>query len=210
MFLAARVLERGEYAESLRLLERAITTDPQLPLAYQNLGIVLHISGNPERALTAFDRALALKPVAPLTRLHRGTILEELGRRDEALLCYRIGLNALPRRARELVNDPATPGKPRELIGHGMRFAHDRFETIVAAHLAPVAARYGDTALVRVHAAVGCRCHRFSNTHRSPVFTAGSKRAHPTALWARKLQARNAFTLDRPTGLRYPRGSRDP
>lgn len=153
MYLSVRALERGESAESRKLLERVIQADPNRPLAYQNLGIVHRANGHSDLALAAFDHAIALQPDYALALLHKGSLLESLGHKVPALACYKRGLECLPRKAEELVADPATPGKVRDLVKYGAEFVRDSLKTAVSAHLGTLHELYGETALKRIESA---------------------------------------------------------
>lgn len=153
MYLSVRALERGKSAESRELLERAIQADPNRPLAHQNLGILHRANGQPDLALAAFDRAIALQPDYALALLHKGSLLESLGHKAPALACYKRGLESLPRKAGELIADPATPGKVRELVKHGAEFIRESLKTVIAEHLSVLRAHYDEATLKRIASA---------------------------------------------------------
>ncbi|HXQ29316.1 MAG TPA: CDC27 family protein [Gemmatimonadales bacterium] len=84
---AAALVELGRYREALTALERALEGDPDLALAWHELGYAAYRLGDPNRALLALDRAFALEPHTETLRL-RGRILRDAGRYQAAEVAF--------------------------------------------------------------------------------------------------------------------------
>jgi Flp pilus assembly protein TadD len=82
-------LHRGQLAEAIEPLRKALRIRPKDARAHYHLGTVMLELKNYERAETALRRALALDPkdLGPLNNL--GNALAGLQRHDEAIDCYR-------------------------------------------------------------------------------------------------------------------------
>ena len=74
---------RGRPQEAKPLLEEALKLDPNLPLAYQNLGLMQLSSGHRGEALTSFSEAVGLDPKNALTRYLRAYL--SFGQRNVAM-----------------------------------------------------------------------------------------------------------------------------
>ena len=83
----AALLELGRYREALAALEHALERDPDLALAWHELGYAAYRLGDPNRALLALDRAFALEPHSETLRL-RGRILRDAGRYQAAEVAF--------------------------------------------------------------------------------------------------------------------------
>ncbi|TVR98229.1 MAG: methyltransferase domain-containing protein [Rhodospirillales bacterium] len=79
---AAAEQERGAFASSLRLCQRALELDPRHADAHLHLGVALRQTGQPDEALRHLRRAVKLKPRHPLAHLCLGELLGERGHRD--------------------------------------------------------------------------------------------------------------------------------
>jgi Tfp pilus assembly protein PilF len=75
----AALIDLGRYPEALAALERALEHDPDLALAWHELGLAAHRLGDGNRALLALDRAFALEPHTATLSL-RGRVLRDAGR----------------------------------------------------------------------------------------------------------------------------------
>jgi tetratricopeptide (TPR) repeat protein len=75
----AALIDLGRYPEALASLERALEDDPDLALAWHELGLAAHRLGDGTRALLALDRAFALEPHTATLKL-RGRVLRDAGR----------------------------------------------------------------------------------------------------------------------------------
>src|SRR5256885_6202012 len=83
----AALIELERYREALGALEQAIESDPDLALAWHELGYAAFRLGDRNRALLALDRAFGLEPHTETLRL-RGRILRDAGRYQAAEVAY--------------------------------------------------------------------------------------------------------------------------
>src|SRR3989441_2562527 len=83
----AALIELGRYREALAALEQALERDPDLALAWHELGLAAYRIGDPNRALLALDRAFGLEPHTETLRL-RGRILRDAGRYQAAEVAF--------------------------------------------------------------------------------------------------------------------------
>ncbi len=83
----AALIELGRYREALGALEQALERDPDLALAWHELGYACFRLGDPNRALLALDRAFGLEPHAETLSL-RGRILRDAGRYQAAEVAF--------------------------------------------------------------------------------------------------------------------------
>ena len=83
----AALIELKRYREALGALEQALERDPDLALAWHELGYACYRLGDPNRALLALDRAFALEPHTETLQL-RGRILREAGRYQAAEVAF--------------------------------------------------------------------------------------------------------------------------
>src|SRR5581483_10528981 len=83
----AALIELRRYREALIALEHAIERDPDLGLAWHELGYAAYRLGDPNRALLALDRAFALEPHTETLQL-RGRILRDSGRFQAAEVAF--------------------------------------------------------------------------------------------------------------------------
>ena len=83
----AALIELGRFPEALAALEQALERDPDLALAWHELGYAAYRLGDPNRALLALDRAFAVEPHTETLRL-RGRILREAGRYQAAEVAF--------------------------------------------------------------------------------------------------------------------------
>ncbi|OLC09058.1 MAG: hypothetical protein AUH42_00010 [Gemmatimonadetes bacterium 13_1_40CM_70_11] len=101
----AALIELGRYREALAALEQALERDPDLALAWHELGLAAYRIGDPNRALLALDRAFGLEPHTETLRL-RGRILRDAGRYQAAEVAFEGAAQA------------AEHGEQRELAEH--------------------------------------------------------------------------------------------
>lgn len=89
------------YLEAQKMARRAIELDPANPIAYDQLGLALELSGNIDRIThDAYKRAVALDPEFALAYAHLGRLLRRNGKAKESGEAYR--------RAIELATDVPT------------------------------------------------------------------------------------------------------
>src|SRR5213593_3306322 len=75
----AALVDLERYREALASLEQALDHDPDLALAWHELGLAAYRLGDRNRALLAVDRAFALEPHSETLKL-RGRVLRDAGR----------------------------------------------------------------------------------------------------------------------------------
>ncbi len=83
-----KLLQQGEYAQSILDYNKAIDLDPDNPVAYNHRGFAKGRLEQYEDALTDYDRALALDPNYAATYNNRGFANRSLERYAEAILDY--------------------------------------------------------------------------------------------------------------------------
>jgi type II protein arginine methyltransferase len=87
---------RGDHAEAVAQLERAVALDPGNAEYPNNLGFVFHALGRYPEARSAFEKALAIDPAMSNAANNMGSILEKLGDDAAAIACYRRALEIDP------------------------------------------------------------------------------------------------------------------
>lgn len=87
-YLAGRAIERQDFGEAKKLINKAIQASPRKPGLYQNLAVVLRAEGNLEEALNTYNTSLGLNLQQPLTWIQRGDVLQALGRNEDATASY--------------------------------------------------------------------------------------------------------------------------
>jgi protein O-GlcNAc transferase len=86
--------QRGDKAQALTLIGKAIALKPDAPMFHNNLGNILAEIGQADEALTAFEAVLQLKPGFVPALYNLGNLHHRAGRLQQALECYRAALQA--------------------------------------------------------------------------------------------------------------------
>ena len=95
--LAHRYLDAGMFGDAYRQYVAALSLDPRDVEALANLGILMHLSGKPERGLRFEHRALHIDPGYPQALFYEGVILlKGLDRPDAAVAPLRAYLRGSP------------------------------------------------------------------------------------------------------------------
>jgi predicted O-linked N-acetylglucosamine transferase (SPINDLY family) len=102
--LGTLLLQRGDRAGCLRLLDHSLTLDPAQPTAHFNRGIALKGLERPTEALASYQRAIELKPDYAEGYNNLGNVLKELDRLDDALACLDRAIALRPAYARAHFN----------------------------------------------------------------------------------------------------------
>ena len=89
-------IERGRFAQAVRLLERARKLAPDDIHVLNSLGIALKRMGRWQDAADAFDAAIAADPLYANAHFNKGTVLEGLGANDAAEPAYRRAVELEP------------------------------------------------------------------------------------------------------------------
>jgi tetratricopeptide (TPR) repeat protein len=94
--LAEMYRQRGFLADGEAAARRAVTMDPALAGAWNNLGIVLQEAGKFEESLACLERVVALQPGGAQAHNNLGNTLRRLGHMDRAEVRYREALKLDP------------------------------------------------------------------------------------------------------------------
>jgi tetratricopeptide (TPR) repeat protein len=125
----AIALARGDVAQALARLERAVRRMPANAAARANLGIALIHAGRDADALAALDDAIALAPGHAQAHNNRGIALARLRRGAEAIAAFERALALDPRNLEAALN----LGEQLNAAGDGARAAA-AFDRVLAAH----------------------------------------------------------------------------
>ena len=85
--------QRGQDAEAVELIGRAIARRPRMAEQHANLGLALHAQGRLGEAEAEYRRALALREAYPQAHNSLGSALQEQDRLDDATVHYRRALD---------------------------------------------------------------------------------------------------------------------
>ncbi len=90
--------ETGAFATAAERFRRLVSVQPDRAAAWSNLGIMLKILGEHDKAIVAHDRAVALDPKSSLMRVNRAVALLHAGQWQRAWPDYDARLRAPDRR----------------------------------------------------------------------------------------------------------------
>jgi len=90
--LATLQMMSGRFADAERRLHSALAADPDLPRAYERLGVIALADGRPRDAVRALEHALRERPVAPGVHYQLGRAWQRLGETDKARAQFRAEL----------------------------------------------------------------------------------------------------------------------
>lgn len=93
---AAELLDRGNIAQGIELLETIVTSSPELSAPRIDLGIAHHQAGNLEAAEEHLRRALETNPGHPIAQNELGIVLRKTGRFAESKRSYEAALAVYP------------------------------------------------------------------------------------------------------------------
>lgn len=80
----------ARFLEAQKMARRAIELDPKNPIAFDQLGVALELSGNIDKVTRdAYNRAVALDPEFALAYAHLGRLLRRNGKANESAEAYR-------------------------------------------------------------------------------------------------------------------------
>lgn len=77
--------QREDYQAAEQCIRRALSRDPVIPMAHNNLGLVLRALGKLEEALESYGQELARDMDSPIAHNNCGVILCDLGRYSESI-----------------------------------------------------------------------------------------------------------------------------
>ena len=84
--------DSSQTVEALALLDTATALDPENPIPYFNMGVVLRNLGLLEESLVSFEKALDVEKRQPLAIANMAEINYELGRWEEAIRLAKLAL----------------------------------------------------------------------------------------------------------------------
>src|SRR5882762_8134918 len=156
----AALIELSRYRDAITTLEQAMERDPDLAIAWHELGWAAYRLGDKNRALLALDRAFALEPHTETLKL-RGRVLRDAGRYQAAEVAFEGAAQAAehPEQRADAEREIAAtrryafyaPRKPDDL-GPGERWFADTGAVVLAPDAGPVPP--GDATLVATFAEV--------------------------------------------------------
>jgi len=95
---ALRQLANGRTERAIALYERALESDPELPLAWNGLSVAWRLAGDLERAIAAARRLAELEPDDPLSHTNLSILYQSRGMireaEDEKALAMRLQLRS--------------------------------------------------------------------------------------------------------------------
>lgn len=89
-------LAKGDPADALKLVCKAMQMRQPAPQILLNHGIILHALKRSEEALASFEQALKQKSKFAEAHNNKGAVLADLGRHEEAMPCFRRALQLKP------------------------------------------------------------------------------------------------------------------
>ncbi len=92
----SRSFAKGDYADAARKFQQALAIEPDSPQLLSNLGITLHMEGQPEEAVRVLRQALARDPNLLPANLILGLDLVKLGKPEQALAPLKKALARAP------------------------------------------------------------------------------------------------------------------
>jgi TolB-like protein/Flp pilus assembly protein TadD len=93
-WLAISLMARARFAEAIQAVQQALALDPQSPYVKMNVGYLLYVSRQYDRALEALSDALQAHPNAVI-RAVRGGVYVQLGRFDEGISDIELAIEML-------------------------------------------------------------------------------------------------------------------
>jgi len=95
--LGSTFINRGQYADAVPELTKAIEIDPSYPLPYNQLGYAYRYLENYSKAEESFKKYIELLPNEPNAHHSYGELLLKVGRYDEAISAFTKSLSLDPR-----------------------------------------------------------------------------------------------------------------
>jgi Flp pilus assembly protein TadD len=92
----SRSFAKGDYADAARKFQQALAIEPDSPQLLSNLGITLHMEGQPEQAVRVLRQALARDPNLLPANLILGLDLVKLGKPEQAVAPLKNALARAP------------------------------------------------------------------------------------------------------------------
>lgn len=111
MRLAQSYMNAGRFRDSIDVLEKATTEEPNLPSLRNFYGQVLFLAGRDEAAEVQLREALEQDPYLTDARNNLGIVLDRMGRKDEAEAAFL-----------EALKDPSYPTPEKVLMNLGLLY----------------------------------------------------------------------------------------
>ncbi len=92
-------LKSTRYSEAIRCFDKAIETNPNLPLAWSEKGFALNKLGSYQQAIKCFDRAIDIDPTITDAWDNKAQALKEVGNYYEAIRCFDSSIQIDPKNA---------------------------------------------------------------------------------------------------------------
>jgi tetratricopeptide (TPR) repeat protein len=150
----AALIELSRYRDAITTLEQAMERDPDLAIAWHELGVAAYRLGDRTRAALALDRAFALEPHSE-TLLLRGRVMRDAGRYQAAEVAFEGAAQAAEHKEQRDAAEHEiavtrrfafyAPRKPEELAPGERWFAEGGAPVLAAV---PAPARPPDDALI--------------------------------------------------------------
>lgn len=122
--LGVIAIQRGQYDSAIRLIAKAIKSNPGASMFHNNYAYTLNSQGRWKEALSASERAIQLGPDLPEAHHNRGNALRALGRGEDALAAYKRATQLRPQYADahySIAELLLTTGRDREAEGYFRR-----------------------------------------------------------------------------------------
>jgi tetratricopeptide (TPR) repeat protein len=107
-YVAVLVLQEGQTADAIRVIERALAVGPPQARLYNLRGQARLRLNQPAEALKDFDRAIECEPTFADAHGNRANVLADIGRKGEAVTGYSKALALRPHNREDLCNRATT------------------------------------------------------------------------------------------------------
>ena len=94
----------GRLEDAIPEYTRALSLNPNMAEAYNNLGVVLRATGRPEAAIACYRRAIALKPRNASAHSNLGNVLRDMARFESAVASHQQAVHLDPKNPDTLHN----------------------------------------------------------------------------------------------------------
>lgn len=172
-FIATCALSRGESAQALALLERAVQIEPGQPELWKSLGIAQLNLSRPCAAAENFNQCLQLDSNHFVARLYRGIAYERLHNLEKALPSY-YGAIVAAQSHGEWLSEASTANSLRNAVRHAFRFVAEGRRKLFSALIDPLRRQYGSREFVRIENALaiylGDVQARYPDSRQRPKF----------------------------------------
>ncbi len=91
--MATESAHKGDYHRALEQIEKVISTDPHLAMAWHEKANCLDELGRCDEALSSYDTAIKLDPHHAEAWFNKGLTLQKMGKEKEAYQCMNRGVD---------------------------------------------------------------------------------------------------------------------